>query len=156
MPKYHQKKTVESDLVTDLIRGVLRLASKATKHGNELVKDLGLTSARWQTLGEIYFLESAITVSELSRRMGLSRQAVQRLTNEMAQDRLIVFKKNQEDARADLVVLTQKGKRTYVQSLDGEWEFTNRLASGLAKADLQITFDTIDRLIKKFDSLTKE
>ncbi len=47
--------------------------------GDELVGDRGLSTARWQVLGMI--VGGPLTVTAIARRMGLTRQSVQRTAN---------------------------------------------------------------------------
>jgi len=152
----HDRETPQSLLVTDLIRSALRLASKSNKHGNELVKHLGLTSARWQTLGELLFAVSPLTVSQLARQMGISRQAVQRLVNDMAKDHLVGFKENRSDLRADFVVISKIGRSTYLKAHDASQDFTNQLGAGFKTTELKSVLSIIDRMEMKFDELMIE
>ena len=59
--------------------------------GDDLVSDLGLTSARWQVLGAIALAPAAETVARLARAMGLHRQGVQRIVNELAAEGIVVL-----------------------------------------------------------------
>jgi len=49
--------------------------------GDKFISDLGLTSTRWQVLGSL--MDGPITVAEIARRMGLSWQNVQRISNRL-------------------------------------------------------------------------
>lgn len=89
----------------------------------------GITNARWQTLSELFALEKRVTVSELARHMGLSRQAIQRLADDMASDGLVEFVENPGDARAMHLLLTEAGRATYHEALEREWQSTNAIAA---------------------------
>ena len=73
-----------SDAATDLILETFRLNGSLLAAGDAMVADLGLTSARWQVLGAIALSPVPLPVAHIARNMGLTRQAVQRLINEMA------------------------------------------------------------------------
>ena len=93
------------------------------------MRGTGITNARWQTLSELFALEQRVTVSELARHMGLTRQAVQRLADDMASDGLVEFAGNPGDARAMHLLLTEAGKEAYHDALEREWQWTNAIAA---------------------------
>src|ERR1700704_2902386 len=73
-------------LVTELILEVFRLNGRLLVAGDRLVADLGLTSARWQVLGAVALAAAPMPVAWIARNMGLTRQAVQRIVNELIAD----------------------------------------------------------------------
>ncbi|MBW4581252.1 MAG: MarR family transcriptional regulator [Tildeniella nuda ZEHNDER 1965/U140] len=129
MPFYHHQKTPASNALTDLIRAVIRMNATVQKTGTHLTRGLGLTNARWQTLSELVALEKRVTVSELARHLGLTRQAVQRLADDMASDGLVEFIENPGDARAMHLLLTEAGRAMYHAALEREWQWTNAIAA---------------------------
>ena len=101
------------DTITDLVLETFRLNGRLLASGDALVADLGLTSARWQVIGAIALSPVPLSVAQIARNMGLTRQAVQRLANEMAADGLLRFAPNPHHQRAKLVVLTAAGKSAF-------------------------------------------
>lgn len=92
------------------------------------MKGTGITNARWQTLSDLFALKEPVTVSELARYMGLTRQAVQRLAGDMARDGLVEFAANPSDARAMHLLLTEAGRAAYDDALEREWQWANAIA----------------------------
>jgi DNA-binding MarR family transcriptional regulator len=90
--------------ITDLVLETFRLNGRLLASGDALVADLGLTSARWQVLGATVLSPTPLSVAQIARNMGLTRQAVQRLANEMEGDGLLRFAPNPHHQRAKLVV----------------------------------------------------
>jgi DNA-binding MarR family transcriptional regulator len=129
VPFYHQNKTPASNALTDLIRTVIRMNATVQKSGTRLLRDTGITNTRWQLLSELFALEQRVTVSELARHMGVSRQAIQRLADDMASDGLVEFVKNPGDARAMHLLLSAAGKATYHEAQECEWQWTNEIAA---------------------------
>jgi len=78
--------------------------------GDRLVEPLGLTSARWQVIGAVSLAGQPQTVPSIARAMGLTRQAVQRLVNELVADGLIEGRPNPAHRRANLFALTDLGE----------------------------------------------
>ena len=100
-------------VLTELIIEIFRLNGRLLAAGDALVADLGLTSARWQVLGPIAQSPVPLPVAHIARNMGLTRQAVQRLANELEGDGLVRFAPNPHHQRAKLVLLTARGKSAY-------------------------------------------
>lgn len=75
--------------MTGLILAIFRLNGRLLLAGDRLVAGLDLTSARWQVLGAIALAERPQPVAWLARNMGLNRQGVQRIVNEMRDDGLL-------------------------------------------------------------------
>src|ERR1700690_4494022 len=104
--------------VTELIIETFRLNGRLLAAGDALVAPLGLTTARWQVLGAIALSPTPLPVAHLARNMGLTRQAVQRLVNEMTDDGLVRLAPNPHHQRAKLVLLTARGKAAYEASIE--------------------------------------
>lgn len=77
--------------------------------GNALVEHLGLTSAWWQVLAALRYSPVPLTVASIARNMGLTRQAVQRIVDLLAERGLVTLTRNPHHQRAKLVVLTASG-----------------------------------------------
>src|SRR5262249_37827624 len=100
-------------LLTDVILEVFRVNGRLLAEGDRLVADLGLTSARWQVLGAVALAEAPMPVAWIARNMGLTRQAVQRIANELSDEGALAFADNPHHRRAKLVVLTDRGAKLY-------------------------------------------
>jgi DNA-binding MarR family transcriptional regulator len=129
-------RTPAGEAVTDLILDVFRLNGRLLVAGDRLVAGLGLTSARWQVLGAIALSDHPQPVAWLARSMGLNRQGVQRIVNELHKDGIVEFTRNPHHRRAHLVVLTKLGKSAFgeAERLQGPW--VNGLAKGLSMKDI--------------------
>src|SRR5882672_11982305 len=125
------KRTPAGDALTDLILDLFRLNSRMLASGDRLVAELGLTSARWQILGAILTAERPQPVAWLARDMGANRQNVQRIVNDLEKDGLIAFEPNPHHRRAQLVVLTNKGKQTFEVAMRLQAPWINELSEGL-------------------------
>ena len=117
-------------LVTELILEAFRLDGRLLASGDALVADLGLTSARWQALGMVA-ASVPLPVAHIARNMGLTRQAVQRLVNEMARDGLVRLAPNPHHRRARLVILTPRGRKAYDAAMQRQRPWAENLAAGL-------------------------
>lgn len=125
----------ETDALTQLILEVFRLNGSLIAAGDRLVADLGLTSARWQVLGAIALSPTSEPVARLARAMGLHRQGVQRIVNELVEEGIVTLDENPHHRRARLVRLTKKGEALYRAAERRQRPWAKKLARGIgAKA----------------------
>ncbi|WP_201781273.1 MarR family winged helix-turn-helix transcriptional regulator [Sphingomonas sp. Leaf357] len=110
---------------------VFRLNGNLIAAGDALVGDLGLTSARWQVLGAIALSPVRLPVAHIARNMGLTRQAVQRVTDDMRRDSLIRLEPNPHHRRAMLVTMTEQGEAAYTKASARQERWADELAAGL-------------------------
>ncbi|MGD1875883.1 MAG: MarR family winged helix-turn-helix transcriptional regulator [Kiloniellaceae bacterium] len=143
MPK---KQSPAGRQLTDLILEIFRLNGALLAAGDALVGDLGLTSARWQVLGAVALEGRPLTVPQIARRMGLSRQAVQRVANDLEAEGLLGWADNPDHKRARLVVLTPAGEKTYAEADARQVAWANGLARGLSAESLSAALDILQTL----------
>ncbi|UPK32873.1 MarR family transcriptional regulator [Bradyrhizobium sp. 186] len=145
------KRTPAGDALTDLILDLFRLNSRMLAAGDRLVAELGLTSARWQILGAIVTAERPQPVAWLARDLGANRQNVQRIVNDLHEEGLVAFETNPHHRRAQLVVLTDKGRAAFdaAMRLQGPW--ISSLSDGLLVKDIKTVHHVITALRRKLE-----
>src|SRR5438034_9049951 len=131
------KRTPAGDALTDLILDLFRLNSRMLAAGDRLVARLGLTSARWQILGAIVTAERPQPVAWLARNLGANRQNVQRIINDLHKERLVAFAANPHHRRAQLVVLTDKGRQKFDPAMRLQAPWINSRSDGLLVKDIE-------------------
>jgi DNA-binding MarR family transcriptional regulator len=105
-----------------------------------------LTSSRWQVLGAVVLAERPITVPQIARRMGLTRQSVHATVDRLVRDGLLELAPNADHRRSALVRLTKRGVTTY-EAIDArQVAWVNRLARGIARSEI----DTAVRVLEEF------
>jgi DNA-binding MarR family transcriptional regulator len=82
-------------------------------------------------LGAVALAPAAEPVARLARNMGLTRQGVQRIVNELRRQGLIELKANPHHRRARLATLTAKGRKAYGDAIGLQVPWVNALSSGL-------------------------
>ena len=135
---------------TDLILETFRFNGRLLAAGDRLTADQGLTSARWQVLGAIE--DAPASVAQIARDMGLTRQAVQRLANELAADGFVAFAENPQHRRAKLVRLTETGAGSLRTVMRRQAAWSNQLAEGIAAKDLHTALTVIRTLRERLDA----
>ncbi|WJR79913.1 MarR family winged helix-turn-helix transcriptional regulator [Bradyrhizobium sp. NP1] len=146
------KRTPAGEALTNLMLDLFRLSSRLLTVGDRLAAGLGLTSARWQILGAIVEAERPQPVAWLARDLGANRQNVQRIVNDLHGEGLVAFEANPHHRRAQLVVLTDKGKRTFDTAMELQAPWVNGLSEGLSVKDLQTVHRVVAALRKKLES----
>jgi DNA-binding MarR family transcriptional regulator len=142
--------------VTALILEVFRFNGRLLAAGDKLVAGLGLSSARWQVLGAIALSPTAEPVARLARNMGLARQGVQRIVNELAKEGIVELHANPHHRRANLIVLTTRGRAIYDQSMRLQTPWAETLAEGIEAADLVSATRTIQNLRERLERQPSE
>jgi len=145
------KRTPAGEALTALVLDLFRLDSLLLTTGDRLVAPLGLTSARWQVLGAIVAAERPQPVAWLARDLGGNRQNVQRIINDLRTEGLVSFADNPHHRRAQLVVLTEKGRRAFEAAMELQVPWVNRLAEGLTVKDLETVHRVVAALRDRLD-----
>ena len=127
--------TPQGTVLTGLILETFRLNGLLLAAGDRLTSDLGLSSARWQVMGAID--EAPLPVAQIARNMGLTRQAVQRVANVLADEGLVEFTENPDHRRAKLARLTAGGRAVLEEISGRQIEWSNRLAEGLDAEEIE-------------------
>ncbi|WP_413875830.1 MarR family winged helix-turn-helix transcriptional regulator [Albidovulum sp.] len=146
----------KGEALTDLLLTMFRANNLTLTWGDRLVAPFGLTSARWQILGAIVLSERSQPVAWIARDLGANRQNVQRIVNDLQKDGLIEFQANPHHRRAQLVVLTDKGRRAYEAAINAYNPKVNALAQGLALEEIRTAHRVVatlrDRLEGEIDA----
>ncbi|WP_338306897.1 MarR family winged helix-turn-helix transcriptional regulator [Bradyrhizobium sp. TM233] len=149
------QRTPAGDALSNLVLDLFRLNSLLLTAGDRLVAGLGLTSARWQILGAIVHAERPQPVAWLARDLGANRQNVQRIVNDLHAEGLVAFEANPHHRRAQLVVLTDKGRRAFDAAMALQAPWVNGLSEGLLVKDLQTVHRIVADLRTKLESQTE-
>jgi DNA-binding MarR family transcriptional regulator len=83
----------------------------------------GITGAQWGVLGALGASADPLTVAEASRRLGLTRQGVQRVTDVLEKKGLIEYQQNPRHRRAKLAIVTAEGRTllNQLQERQSQW-----------------------------------
>jgi DNA-binding MarR family transcriptional regulator len=139
------KRTIEADLLTDIMLMVFRINGRLLDGGDRLGASLNLTSARWQVLGAISLSPGHITVPGIAEMMGMTRQGAQKQVNKLEEDGFIEKRPNPRHQRSPFYVLTPQGTESYarISALHTCW--ANALAGGLNAPELRAALDLLNR-----------
>ena len=99
--------TEAGELLTDVVLTTFRLNARLMEVAQELAVAGGLTAAWWQVLGGV--LDQPRSVAEIGRRMGMTRQGVQRVADLLVDRGLADYRPNPAHRRAKLLACTEAG-----------------------------------------------
>ena len=143
-------RTPSSQALTELILEVFRLNGRLLSAGDALTRPRGQTSARWQVLGALD--DNGRTVADIGRRMGLTRQSVQRTADLLEADGLLAYGDNPAHQRAKLAMLTPRGRATLDAITTRQIEWANRIARRLPENNLQHAINTLQQVRQLLDA----
>ncbi|MFL4471806.1 MarR family winged helix-turn-helix transcriptional regulator [Tateyamaria armeniaca] len=151
-----EQRTKEGEAVTALILEAFRLNGRLLIAGDRLVSDLGLTSARWQILGAIAYAQRPESVAWHARTMGVHRQGVQRIVNELHKEGIVEFEPNPQHKRAQFVVLTQKGRHLYEAADARQAPWVNDLSKGLSPEEIMTAQKVVGLLRSRLEDASTQ
>ena len=145
------KQTRASAALRGLVLEVFRLNGALLRHGAALTAPVGQTQARWQVIGAV--AEATCTVPQIARRMGMTRQSVQRVVDLLVDDGIIALTSNPDHARSPIVRLTHEGKRLERQLSEAGVKWSESIAQGLKADDLEQTVTIIRNIVSRLDEV---
>jgi DNA-binding MarR family transcriptional regulator len=132
-------------LLTEIILSTFRLNARLLEAAQELAANGGITAAWWQVLGGV--LDQPRTVAEIGRRMGMTRQGVQRVADLLVANHLAEYRPNPAHRRAKLLACTEAGYWAIRQISFAAHPFANRIGAQVANEELRITLTTMRHLV---------
>jgi DNA-binding MarR family transcriptional regulator len=145
-------RTAEGGAATAVVLQIFRVNGLLLADGNRLAAAEGLTAARWQVLGAVALAGRPLTVPQIARRMGLTRQAVQESVNHLLAEALAEARDNLDHRRSPLIGLTELGSQKYTAVDQRQARWINELAAGLQIADLTATARVLGELGDRLES----
>jgi DNA-binding MarR family transcriptional regulator len=146
------QRTPEGEAATEVILSAFRANGVLLSAGDVLAGREGLTSARWQVLGAVALAEQPLTVPQIARRMGLSRQSVHATVARLVAGGLVQLIPNADHRRSQLVRLTDLGEAKYraIQRHQAVW--VSGLAEGLGRSDLETTAGVLLEMCRRLEA----
>jgi DNA-binding MarR family transcriptional regulator len=130
-----------------LVADVYELAGESRRTSQGIARQTGLSVARWHVLSVVS--DGPRTVASAARRLGLARQSVQRVVDDLVATAQVELRSNPDHARAPLVALTDDGTATLgrlVRASDADRADLLRRA-GVGRADLDQARAVVRRLL---------
>ena len=122
-----------SECFTQFTRALFAAHNMVLKHGDLVTGKYQQTSARWRILGNIE--PCPLTVSQIAKQTGYTRQSIQRLANELVDEGLATYE-SAIDRRTKNVCITEKGRETLEKLAAYENEWVVRITQRLSVEEL--------------------
>ncbi len=135
--------------MTQFILASFRLHGLLMAAGARLTHSVGLTSARWQVLSAVARSSEPKPVAWVARDMGLARQSVQRVVDDLEAAGLLSFEPNPRHKRATLMVITVQGQRAFEAMTGLQVPWINGLAEGTKVREIETALHVVQGLCQQ-------
>lgn len=136
--------------LTELALRIFRVSGRLLAAADEITEGSGLTAARWQVLGAV--LPGPLSVADIGRAMGLTRQSVQRLADVLVAEGVCEYLDNPAHRRAKLLAPTGKGRAAIAEIHPIQAEWTSRVGDAVGAKPLRDAVATLDAMLAVLDS----
>ena len=144
-----------ADAMLRLVEAVGNAADRFAEVEDRLLSDTGMTGARMRLAGVLAAPEVARTVPQIARTLGLTRQAVQRVADDLAERGLAAWRENPEHRRAHLLQLTSEGRAAYGEALQRKTLWAQGLSEGLTPAWLAVATELLGLMSRRAGPKTR-
>ena len=145
------RRTRAGDAATRVVLSTFRATGLLLSAGDALAAAEGLTSTRWQVLGAFSLAGRPLTVPQIARRMGLTRQSVHATVKRLMGEGLVELRPNEDHRRSPLVRLTETGKAAYAAIDRRQAAWINDLSAGIPESDLQTASGVLGELSRRLE-----
>ena len=135
-----------AQLFRTFTRSVFAAQAAVLKHGDAANARFGQTSARWRVLYQVGSGE--VSVAEIARKLGYSRQAVQRLADALVAEGLATYSSDEVDRRRQRIELSAEGA-VLLRELEANFAvWSERLVSLITQEELRSVVDGLERITR--------
>jgi len=131
----------KADHLAFLVADVFEAAGALRVHGDQLAAAVGQSQARWQVLSVLS--EGDWTVATAARRLGVTRQNVQRIADLLVTDGLARYDLNPRHNGSPFVRLTARGRQALEVITAASLAWRRDAATGIPDEHLSIARDVL-------------
>lgn len=128
-----------------------RLDGRLQMLSDRTARPLGLSAARTAILEVL--IQQPHTVAQIGRRLGLTRQSVQRTVDLMTEERLVRAIANPDHRRAKLIELTAEAADVLGELHEQQQRLSQSLTSGLTDDELGEATGVLETLRQRIEEL---
>jgi len=132
-------------LLTEVVLETFRLNARLLEAAQELARAGELTAAWWQVLGGV--IDEPRSVADVGRRMGVTRQAVQRIADLLVERGLAEYRPNPAHRRAKLLACTEAGYWAIRRISIVTHPWADGISAQVGEDDLRQALETMRRLV---------
>lgn len=142
--------TAAGSALTDVVIATFRLNGRLMEAAQAMAAEGDLTAAWWQVIGGV--LDEPRTVADVGRRMGMTRQGVQRIADLLVDRGLAEYRPNPAHRRAKLLACTEAGYWAVRRISLAQHPWADRVGSAVGAGELRTALDTMQRLTAVLES----
>lgn len=143
-------RTEGGEALTDVIIATFRLNGWLMDIAQRLARAGGLTATEWRVLGGV--LDEPHSVAEIGRLMGMTRQGVQRVADQLVDRGLAEYRPNPAHRRAKLLACTQAGYWAIRRIALVQRPWADHIGAKIGATELQETLTTIRRIVATLEA----
>lgn len=135
-----------------IVADVFELAGLFRGHGEAIAQTVGQTQARWQVMSAAS--GTRLTVPQIARRLGVTRQNVQRIADLLVRENWAGFEPNPDHRASPHLVLNKRGQTVLAQLSKAAGGGHAKLARRLAGTDIGAIHRGLRRLVEAMNDET--
>lgn len=132
-----------------IVADVFELAGRFREAGEAVARAVGQTQARWQVMSAAS--ADPRTVPQIARRLGVSRQNVQRIADLLVRENWARFEPNPDHRGSPYLMLNARGQDALAKITKAAGQSHARTARRLAGTDVGALHRGLRRLIQALD-----
>lgn len=136
----------KSAALTEIMLAVFRVNGRLLEKGDQLVRPLKLTSARWQVLGAVAQAGKPLSAPQIAEAMGITRQGAQKQLNKLEREGFFEQLENPRHERSPLYALSELGHDTISKTMALQAMWAGELVVGLPLEDLETALQVLNIL----------
>ena len=124
-----------------IVADIYELAGHFRASGEEIARTIGQTQARWQVMSAAS--ADPRTVPQIARRLGVTRQNVQRIADLLVAENWASFENNPDHRGSPYLMLNKRG-RTALEQLT-KAAASSHASAGVGATSSAVSFDSLDK-----------
>jgi DNA-binding MarR family transcriptional regulator len=134
-----------SGLLPLIVADIYELTGRFRAEGERIAATVGQTQARWQVMSA--GSAGPLTVAQIARRLGVTRQNVQRIADLLVDEGSATFEPNPDHRGSPHLVLTRRGRTALAELGKAAARSHTKLAARLAGTDIGAIHRGLRRMI---------
>jgi DNA-binding MarR family transcriptional regulator len=140
-----------ASLIPLIVADIFELAGRLRESGEAIARTVDQTQARWQVLSAAS--ADPLTVPQIARRLGVTRQNVQRIADLLVKENWAKFQSNPDHRASPLLVLTERGEAALEKLTKAATSSHTALAQRLSATEIETAHQALRRLIIALNEL---
>lgn len=136
---------------------IFLLANRLQVLGDQYLKEDGMTTKQWfLNVMTAQHGNNSPTLSEIAELMGSSRQNIKQLALKLAEKGFLTLEKDERDARALRLILTDKSRSFWEKRQKQDNEYLEELFGDMKPEEIDTMYKSIGKLFKNIERMEKK